>query len=199
MQDAGSLVTLITSRSPVTVPQGIFPAGFRAMEGSVYDSFAEGLPPVLYTHGQFYPLTTEELQYLTTQFAGQGSGGPEAIPQMPQMPTQFEQFDTASQFEQSAETAAEKAAEQAPEAEKQVGQQQATPQDDQSQPAAPTVLVNVSEVLSRGKGLVSQPVADQAKKDYQSGKLKLQNEPGEDSVKWLRNLLYKLFEQEYRD
>ena len=44
----------LVGRPPITIPHGILPDDFAPAEGSVYGSFAEGLPPVIFLHGHFF-------------------------------------------------------------------------------------------------------------------------------------------------
>lgn len=202
MVNPSTNLSFLIGRSPVVVPHGILPSEFQPQEGSVYDSFAVGLPAVIFVNGQFYPLTSEELGFLKQQYSqalsGNSRGGPEAMPVMPAMPSIPDQIDDLSKFEQSAE----RAAEQAPEKQ---SEQAETPQVTVLQPTKTAsiipqsvpqpILVDVNRVLSTGKDFVSQTTIDASYKKFRSGQLSTKANAGKDAVEWLKLLLLKAFEE----
>jgi hypothetical protein len=189
-------LTFLIGRTPLVVPHGILPDGFIPLEGSVYDSFAPGLPAVIYINSQFYPLTEEELDYLKQESSRVSSGGgrgPEGMPQMPTSPSNFEQqVDNVRNFEQKLEKAAEKKAETPP-------AQPSTPQP-QTAPATTSttvpkpVLVNVDEIIGPGKSLINQAIVDDSFQKYKQGRLKAKADAGEETIEWLKLLLLKIFQ-----
>lgn len=197
-------LAFLAGRSPVIVPSGILPETFQPIEGSVYDSFAHGLPPVIFINGEFLPLTDEEVNYLKSLYSQMASassgGGPESIPQMPTIPTSpeyIENFDAAANFERNIESKQEKPQEDESSEDNNSQQPSQIPTDAQVTTSEPEILVDARKVFDQGRNLVSQQTLDEIYQDYKKGKLKPPTNAGTDSNDWMKWLLLKVFRSYY--
>lgn len=185
-------------RPPIVIPHGILPDHFVPQEGSIYNSFAPGLPAVIFINGQFYPLSEEELATLVQQFntmaSQKSSGGPESIPQVPQMPSGAD----FSNIEQSIETKQEQAIERSFE---QKNEQKIEQVIQQPQPTAPAVntsavntkpVVNLKDFFSKTNNEVNQDAVQEIINKFQAGKLTTSPKPKSDSLSWLSMLIEKI-------
>lgn len=197
-------LNFLLGRAPITIPNGILPDDFIPMTGSVYDSFAAGLPAVIFLNGEFYPLSNAELEFLKQSFIqdnslGSTSGAPEALPAMPTFQTSPEEIDQLRRFEQKAEELMER---KDPLVEQVKSQESATstqsiPVTAVTDDVGPKPLVSLEELVNAGKQMVDKTYVEAIVTEFDNGKTSVTIKKSTESLDWLKLLLLKLYRQRF--